>query len=69
LLAAREATALHDMQIAQLASTTANAMTVSTTTNTASSSGSSSSGVTSGGGGVIPPVDPFAANMKALKKA
>ena len=57
-------------EMQQLTSTTANAMTVTGgATNTANSSGGGSSGVTSGGGGVIPPVDPYKADMKALNKA
>ena len=52
-------------EMQQLTSTTANGGA----TNTANSSGGGSSGVTSGGGGVIPPVDPYKADMKALNKA
>ena len=63
-LASNQATALHNAQMQQLTSTTANVMTAGGTTNTAGSSGASSNG-----GVVIPNVDPFAADMKALKKA
>ena len=58
----------------KLAATTANVMTTTGgTTNTANSSGGgssggSSSGGTSSGGGIIPPVDPYEAEMKALSK-
>ena len=62
--ALQEATALHEAQMKQLASTTANAMTAGGTTDTTSSSGGSSSG-----GGVIPTIDPLATEKKALKKA
>ena len=62
--ATHEANKLHEAQMKQLASTTANAMTAGGTTDTTSSSGGSSSG-----GGVIPTIDPLATEKKALKKA
>jgi hypothetical protein len=61
--ATHEANKLHEAQMKQLASTTANAMTAGGTTDTTSSSGGSSSG-----GGVIPTIDPLAMKKKALKK-
>ena len=54
----------HNKEMQQLTSTTANVMTAGGTTNTADLSGGTSSG-----SGIIPPVDPYKADMKALNKA
>jgi hypothetical protein len=70
--ATQQAAKKHEAEMKKLAATTANLMTTTGwTTGTTSSSGSSStpSGGTSSGGGIIPPVDPYKADMKALKKA